>query len=618
MKISGVNFPPQYAEAFVDFSREFAIPAADGGVPVECREAEELSALFDGTTLTIGCAGGRGFFRALSLAAAMPQNKPFSIKEKYGLDRLGLMVDCSRGAVPKPDTVKRLIRFMAALGYNTLQLYLEDMFEVEGEPFFGYLRGRYTRGDLQDLDAYAAKFGIEMIPCVQTLAHFTAPSRWRPFAEGKIDTDDILLAEEETTYAFLEKIFAEMRKCFRSDKINIGMDEAHRLGLGKYLEKHGYKNRFDILCRHLGRVVQIAEKYGFKPMMWSDMFFRLAFGGSYCANGGSVPPEVRAKVPESVSLIYWDYYSTEEAHYNDMFRAHKEFPVPTVFAGGLWKWTGFTPHNGYSCAATTAALNSARRNKIKDAFFTLWGDNGAECPLFSVLPSVVAAAENVYGHTDERWFCERFRSLADMEAEEFMKLDLPDVLEGDPRALQNPSKYLLYNDCLMGIFDCTTGVRDGTQYAAYAEQLSEWTRHKKWGYLFKTAAALCRVLAIKANLGNKTHEAYLTQDKALLSEIAERDYADLLRELRRFRRLFRAQWLAENKPQGLEINDARLGGLYARIGSCREALRDYLSGKEDGVPELEEPRIDLSGEKAFSHRHVLYNHWSTTFTGGVS
>lgn len=597
--------------------KEFSFVFSDDGVPVKTRECDFLTAEYDGRTLAIGCKGGKGFFRALSIAAAMPSDKPFSMKESYGLDRFGLMVDCSRGAVPKPDTIKQLIRYMAALGYNTLQLYLEDLFKVEGEPFFGYLRGRYSREELCDLDGYAALFGIEIIPCVQTLAHFPAPSRWQPFAEGKFDLDDILLVDEEKTYEFIEKIFAEMRGCFRSKEINIGMDEAHRLGLGKYLEKHGYQDRFEILCRHLERVSAIAEKYDFRPMMWSDMFFRLAFQGEYSACGGSVPPQVRERVPKNVKLIYWDYYSTEEEHYEDMFRAHKEFPVPVVFAGGFWKWKGFTAHNGFTFKATEAALRSAKRQKIREAFFTMWGDDGAECPLFAVLPSIVSTAESVYGHDDAEWIANRFYELVGIKFDDFMTIDLPDVLENDPYDLKNPSKYLLYNDCLMGIFDCTTDKHDGELYAEYAEKLKRFARHKKWGYLFATAAALCRVLTIKANLGNYTHEAYFAKNREALSDIAEHDYVELLKELRIFQARFRRQWNTENKPQGAEINETRLGGLYGRIKSCRDTLRAYLSGNTGSIPELEEPLIDLNGQSEFSHRHVVYNRWTNIFTGGV-
>ena len=57
------------------------------------------------------------------------------------------------------------------MGLNAVCLYTEDTYEVPNEPFFGYLRGRYETSELKELDDYAADFGIEMFPCIQTLGH---------------------------------------------------------------------------------------------------------------------------------------------------------------------------------------------------------------------------------------------------------------------------------------------------------------------------------------------------------------------------------------------------------------------------------------------------------------
>ncbi|MCI8459504.1 MAG: beta-N-acetylhexosaminidase, partial [Clostridia bacterium] len=70
--------------------------------------------------------------------------------------RFGAMIDCSRNAVLNISAVKRLIDGLAKMGYNTLELYTEDTFEVEGEPYFGYLRGRYSGAEIKEIDAYAS------------------------------------------------------------------------------------------------------------------------------------------------------------------------------------------------------------------------------------------------------------------------------------------------------------------------------------------------------------------------------------------------------------------------------------------------------------------------------
>ena len=108
------------------------------------------------------------------------------MKEK---SKLGIMIDCSRNSVCKPEMLEKLFPLLGAMGYDSVQLYTEDTYEIENEPYFGYLRGRYTQSEFKRIDAAASKNGIELIPCVQTLAHL--PLRWERFRPIK-DTDEIL------------------------------------------------------------------------------------------------------------------------------------------------------------------------------------------------------------------------------------------------------------------------------------------------------------------------------------------------------------------------------------------------------------------------------------------
>ena len=116
---------------------------------------------------------------------------------------LGVMIDCSRNAVMNVPSLKKFIDYLSKMGYNMLQLYTEDTYEIEGEPYFGYLRGRYTKEELNEVDAYAKEHGIEMIPCIQTLAHLNCITRWGGVYGGYTDIGDILLAEDERTYTLI-------------------------------------------------------------------------------------------------------------------------------------------------------------------------------------------------------------------------------------------------------------------------------------------------------------------------------------------------------------------------------------------------------------------------------
>ena len=72
---------------------------------------------------------------------------------------LGVMVDCSRNAVPKISTLKKFVRYLSFMGYTFLGLYMEDTLKIDGEPYIGYQRGAYTVKDIQELDTYAQQYG---------------------------------------------------------------------------------------------------------------------------------------------------------------------------------------------------------------------------------------------------------------------------------------------------------------------------------------------------------------------------------------------------------------------------------------------------------------------------
>ena len=42
---------------------------------------------------------------------------------------------------------------------------------------------------------------------------------------------------------------------------------------------------------------------------------------------------------------------------------------------------------------------------------------------------------------------------------------------------------------------------------------------------------------------------------------------------------FRRQWMKENKPQGFDVQDIRIGALLLRLRHCRERLEDYAAGR---------------------------------------
>lgn len=559
----------------------------EGGVPLSVREGDGLTLSLDGDGAVIECNCKSGVYRGVLW---LSRGVTGTFKQSFEL--CGEMIDNSRNAVMTVEQTKRQIVYSAAFGLNCIYLYNEDTFELEGEPYFGYMRGRYSAAEMSEIASYAADFGIELVPCIQTLAHLNQALRWSCYAKIK-DVDDILLADEEETYSLIEKLVAAWRKVTPSEHINIGMDEAYLLGRGKYFDKHGAVPRFELMCRHLRRVAEICAAYGFKPMMWSDMFFRLAYGGYY--EDGTIDNRLIESIPQDVTLIYWDYYGTDRAHYKKQLDRHGVFKNELAFAGGAWKWSGFTPATDHSLRVSQLALEEVRRRDIKYCLVTCWGDNGADCLHNCVLPVLALYGAHNYLPPESA----EANARADIFAatgyttDELCALCKPSVTpENNRTPYANPTKYLLYNDPLMGLFDRHTTSRFPAFYAECANELSALAlRDSAFSYLFDVQAKLCRALELKSTLGAELKAAYDGNDRIRLKQLAEQTIPEVRHRIEDFRKAFRTAWLKESRPAGFDVQDLRIGGLLQRLDTAAETVGDYLGGRIERIEELECERL---------------------------
>ncbi len=525
----------------------------------------------------------------------------------------GVMICCSANGVVRVDRVKRLIDYLSMMDYNLLEICIDDIYKIEDEPYFGYLRGGYTKEELREMDEYAKSKGIKLVPCIQTLAHLTnlvkLPKYW-----DIVDVNDILLIDEPKTYELIEKMFKSLRNSLSTDVINIGMDEAHMVGLGKYLDKHGYKNRSELLLKHLEKVIDIAKKYGFKAHMWSDMFFRLANGGAYYGEDVEISEAVAKKVPLNVELCYWDYgeicagdwknYDLEkqERIYAKMFSEHKKFNREIWFAGGVWNWNGFTPQNKMAQTLMKPAFKQVIKNQVKNVLVTIWGDDGNDCSYFESLPTLYALREYSKGNFDEESIKNGFKEIFNYSFDDFMLLDIPNFNSGNPEGLKRESatKTLLYNDCFLGWKDNYIQKLQPIDFVKRSEILKNAEeRVGEFKYIFECASALCYALDKKATLGVRTRKAYREKNITQLEKIID-DYSETAKRIDYFRIKFRELWFKEYKANGWEIQQYRLGGLVSRLLDCRDRLLDYLKGKIDCIEELEEEILPY-GDNALQH-----------------
>ena len=142
----------------------------------------------------------RGFFRlAQELSAG---KETVQLHEEPQFESCGAFLDFSRNGVMTVEGCKRYMDHLAAIGMNLCVLYTEDTFTVPEYKYMGYLRGRYSKQELRELDAYAHSLGIELLPCIQTLGHLGQFLQWKENQHLQ-DNATVLMCDDERTYEFL-------------------------------------------------------------------------------------------------------------------------------------------------------------------------------------------------------------------------------------------------------------------------------------------------------------------------------------------------------------------------------------------------------------------------------
>lgn len=536
-------------------------------------------------------------FYGLSLIKLHKDESNYHISLNKNFNRSGLMHDCSRNGVLNIETIKKFILLCSLFGMNMFMLYTEDVYEIEGEPYFGYLRGRYTKSELKEIAEYGDAFGVEVIPCIQTLSHLNQALRWSAYNDVR-ESWQTLYVGKDSVYQLIEKMIKTCQEVFTSKNIHIGMDEAFDLGAFRYALNGEVIDKTEAFLSHLNKVTDICKKYDFHPMMWEDMFFKLnEKNDQWYASNNKLSEEVKKLIPD-VGLVYWDYYHSEVSHYDNKFKLSLDSGKEVIFAGGAISWIGYAPSITGSIEISKAGLKSAIKNKIKSVFVTAWGDNGNECSVFASVPSLALYSNfNYYGKCNDKELSNILECVTGDSLKMWRDLELPNKLRDKITPYENPSKAFLYQDPLNGLFDVRIKEEYSSIYKKHASSLKRDAKRSKYlSHIYSSLSSLCSLLEYKTTIGIHLRKAYQENDKSALME-CRKDLRIIIKRLAVFKSNYLNQWMIENKIQGFDVLDGRLGFLNNRLLTAYQFLDDYLNGKLKEIPELKEKLIDVGIDK---------------------
>ena len=611
MRINFKGYTDEILKGAEILSRRLGCEIGEGGTEVNIVKMEKgFKVEKSGKKATIFYSKKIQLFRALGILCEK-KDENFKTEEDIKFEKNGVMFDASRNSVMTVRAIKDFIEIMAIMGLNLIMMYTEDTYEIPEYEYFGYMRGKYSQEELRECDDYADIFGIEMMPCIQTLSHLAKMLKWSQFADV-MDTDLILNVGEEKTYDVIKTMIRAASAPFRSKRIHVGLDEAFDLGKGRYLNKHPYTKASVLMTEHSRRVNEICKDLGLEMMMWSDMFFREGTNGRYIYPEGEFSQEYKDSLPKDLEMAYWDYYSLEKETYDGMLRRQTEICPNAVFAGGIWIWGGMTANYKIVFDRTVKALSSCVENNVKQVIATMWGDCGSQTNVYETLLGLQLYAETGYGYEyDYEHIKKRFYACTGENADAFVSLtDLDDLgqkefgtyFNGDG----NPSEYLLWQNILMGMLDAHIDIDDISElykerklrYKEYAEE------SKNYKNIFEYSYHLANVLELKADLGVRVKKAYDEKNTEELTNICDNVLPELRRRVEEFTKVYRNLWYYAYKGFGFEVIDGRLGAVTANIETTKYRLKQFINGEAVFLEELEEKRLPYKA-RGYDYRDGL-------------
>jgi hexosaminidase len=296
----------------------------------------------------------------------------------------GLMIDISRHFVPV-DIMNRNIEAMEAVKMNVLHLHFTDNegFRLESKTY-PELQGQgsngeyYTQAQARELIAFAQARGITIVPEFDIPGHTkswfaghpelsSSPGPFTPGPpvdfklNGQMNLASIMQLVQtapfptidptkESTYAFLDKFFAEMSALFPAAFIHIGADENNGVvwkenpAIREFMKNNNIADNHALQAYFIKRVQRILEKYKKQTIAWEEAFSKDVSNKitlQVWQNPAYLQKAITNGNPVLISLgFYLDLFMPAYIHYNNPLYASLNVKDESKVTGGeAAQWT---------------------------------------------------------------------------------------------------------------------------------------------------------------------------------------------------------------------------------------------------------------------------------------
>ncbi len=368
----------------------------DDGIPVEISigkgENEEYFLYINANGIQIEAGTESGVFYAIQTLKQIFTNDqiPYlEINDKPDFEYRGFYHDITRGKIPTVETMKQLIDQMAYYKLNSLQLYVEHVYEFEECKALNETCGCYTKAEMQELDEYCKERFIDFIPSLSTFGHLcelleldqykhlrvlkdfeASENRWHERMAHH--TLDPLLPESE---ALVKSLIDQYIPAFSSETFNICCDETFDL---TFVDSDIDTGK--LYVDFTKKIIDHMKSKGKKVMMWGDVLLE--------------HPECIEDIPEDILFLNWDYeVDTPEAK----VQKFSELGRKQIVCPGTSSWSRFCENIAVEEQNISRMAEFGHKYGALGILNTNWGDWGNPASLDMAMYGMVLGAAKSWG-----------------------------------------------------------------------------------------------------------------------------------------------------------------------------------------------------------------------------
>ncbi len=357
-------------------------------------EAYELRIQADG--IEIAAATEAGLFYGVQTLRELlrlygRQLPCLAITDYPDFERRCCYLDCSRGKVPTVNTLKQFIERLASWKLNELQLYVENVFTFQSHPAIGVGYDPFTPDDMVELQAYARRHHIRLVPSLASMGHMekilTLPAYQHlgelPGYRGWLG-GTTLSPQEPGSIELVADLYGDFLPHFDALDFNVCGDEPWELGQGKSKAAADSKGVGRVYLEFILKLYDLCQQYGKRMNLWGDIVLR--------------HPEILSELPSDLVMLNWDY----DPNGPRMQRTHefREAGLTFLCCPGTHGWKSHGTRLSEAMQNTHQFAAIARQEGASGLLITDWGDAGHRNTLAVSMHTMAYAAACAWNGSD--------------------------------------------------------------------------------------------------------------------------------------------------------------------------------------------------------------------------